>query len=89
MRSGSRIESGDAARRWYRQPIAWLALLVAAISLAGITATIVIASRARDEHLPVADERVLNVPVDRADGAAAPADRSAHHADTPHTDTSR
>jgi len=66
-----RIENSDAARRWYRQPIAWLGVLLAAASLAGITATIVIASRAADERLPIADDRVLNVPVDRAGDADA------------------
>jgi len=60
-----RLEKSDAARRWYRQPIAWLGVLLAAASLAGITATIVIASRAADERLPIADDRILNVPVQR------------------------
>ena len=66
VKSGPRVETSDAARRWYRQPIAWLGVLLAAVSLAGVTATIVIASRAADERLPIADDRILNVPVDRA-----------------------
>ena len=65
VKSGLRVERSDAARRWYRQPIAWLGVLLAAVSLAGITATIVIASRAADERLPIADDRILNVPVQR------------------------
>ena len=76
MKSESLIERGDATRRWYRQPIAWLGVLLAAASLAGITATIVIASRSADERLPAADDRVLNVPVDRSGDGDAGAD---HH----------
>jgi hypothetical protein len=46
-------------------------VLVAVATLAGVAATIVIASRVRDEPLPVADQRVLNVPVDGARNASA------------------
>ena len=67
MKSVPHIEASDAARRWYRQPIAWLGLLLAAASLAGIAATIMIASRTGDERLPIADDHVLNVPLQRAD----------------------
>ena len=66
MKLEPRVEKSDAARRWCRQPIAWLGVLLAAASLAGIAATIVIASRAADERLPIADDHILNVPVQRA-----------------------
>jgi hypothetical protein len=82
VKSGSHIERSDAARRWHRQPIAWLGVLLAAASLAGIAATIVIASRSADERLPVADDRVLNVPIDRADADDAAGARSADHPGT-------
>jgi hypothetical protein len=53
-------------------------LLLAAASLAGITATIVIASRSADEYLRAADDRVLNVPVKRTgDDDARAADHPA------------
>lgn len=58
-------EAAPAGARWYRQPVAWLAVLLMAGSLAVVGVTILVAERHPDEPLPVAGARVLKTPVAR------------------------
>jgi hypothetical protein len=51
---------------WYRLPIAWLGVAIFIASIAGCIGVIVMASRYRDEPLPIGDERLLKVPVQQA-----------------------
>ena len=70
VKSGSSAETSTEAGRWYRQPIVWLGGLVFPGLLAGITLTIIVATRFQDEPLPVDKVRVLATPINRD----APAD---------------
>ena len=51
---------------WYRLPIAWLGVAVFIVSIAGCIGVIAMASRYRDEPLPIGGERLLKVPEKRA-----------------------
>ena len=65
MRPAPRSDEMRRGARWYRQPVAWLAVAVLLGSLAAVAATIVVAQRHADEPLPVAGARVLKAPVAR------------------------
>jgi hypothetical protein len=61
--------------RWYRQPVAWLAVVVLLASIGVVVATIVVAERLPAEPVPVESERLLKAPVSRErDEAPPPAD---------------
>ena len=72
MRPAPRSDAEPRGARWYRQPVAWLAVAVLMGSLAAVAATIVVAQRYADEPLPVAGVRVLKTPVARPADTPAP-----------------
>jgi len=63
-----------AALAWWRQPVAWLGVVIFAASLAGCIVMIVLAERHLDEALPTSGVHVLSVPLARVahpDGSGA------------------
>jgi hypothetical protein len=65
VRPAPHSDAEPRGARWYRQPVAWLAVAVLMGSLAAMAATIVVAERYADEPLPVDGARVLKTPVAR------------------------
>jgi hypothetical protein len=57
--------SGTAGAAWYRQPVAWLGILLLAASLAGCVAMIVLGVRHADEPVPTVGGQVFKVPAAR------------------------
>ena len=51
--------------KWFRQPVAWLAVLIFLAVLAGCILTIVLASRNADVPVETTGSRVLKVPTRR------------------------
>lgn len=66
-----RTEIADV-RSWYRQPVAWLGLLLFAASLAGCVLMIVLGARHADQPLPTAGGEVAHMPLARPSAAADP-----------------
>ena len=62
---GSEDAASGVARKWFQQPVLWLAALIFLASLIGCIVTIVVALRGADAPVETTGSKVMKVPLSR------------------------